>query len=231
MCLEYLFHHLILSHIPKLLPLGSYLVNILNSKGQGTSKRPRTGDSEKRARLNFPIELPVCLLCPEGPLLWCIELSDPAAVSYSQQSGSRDICPWRTDRPRRKRKGFAKSYVQNRDFSQGKQETSHSSWTYHCCSFLGALMTCLVNSVSDQLMTLRQGTGPGFLSFGTVYIGGWVILHPGHSPVHNRICNSISGFYPLDACSTHAPSWNNQECSVPLPYVPLATKSYLVENQ
>lgn len=80
-------------------------------------------------------------------------------------------------------------------------------------------------------MTLRQGIGPGYLSLGTVHIGGWEILIPGHSPMHGRICSSISGFYPLDARSTHASSWNNQKCPLLLPYVPLTTKSSPVENQ
>lgn len=97
-------------------------------------------------------------------------------------------------------------------------------------SLPGPLTSCLASSVSGQLMTLRQGLGPGFLNLGTINIAGWVILCCGSSPTHHRTCSNISGFYPLNASSTLPPSWDNQKCLLPLPNVPLGIKSPAVES-
>lgn len=137
---------------------------------------------------------------------------------------------WRADRARRKTKGFAKHFVQNRDLSQRKWEKGHLSWTYHHCLFSCVLTTHLVSSVSGQSVTLRQGPWPGFLTLGTIATGDWAILCGRDLPMRCRLCSSISGFYLLHASSIHAPSWDNQKCLLPLPDVPLGTKSPLVEN-
>lgn len=87
--------------------------------------------------------------------------------------------------------------MQNRDLNQGKQEISHSSWTSHRCSFFECshdlpCELCLQEVGDSEAGPRAWDSQPWHCSY-----WGWVILHPGGSPIHCKICGTISGFYTL----------------------------------
>lgn len=204
---------------------------IFNSKSQCTPKQHRSEDSKKRAMLNFYIEHPVDHLSPEWPFLWCIELSCSYVGVLQQQPGGYDLCPCTG--------GHIELEEKWRDLPsilcRIETSTIESRWCaihlrpsslplFHC-SHNPPCELC-VRAVDDsQEEPLAWVSQPWLWCF-------WGLDHSvswGLSYASQNVLQHLS-FLPT-RCQDHSwPKLGQPKCLLPLPDIPLGTKSPLVEN-